>query len=195
MTENQKTPHEPFSLSPLQIVRYYIKELHYAVKENFDDKYEEQNLSIGYPNLYGNVIERQEKADPRQWRFEVIIESRDDQSEDFPYRLRIVLVGFFIVSDDYPFERADMLARVNGPSVLYSAAREALVTVTSRTGFPSIVLPSVMFIPPSKETKTEQNAHLTHQEDSSPKKTTKARPSTQKEKVLTTKKSRKTSEQ
>ncbi len=183
---------EPFSVSPLQIQNYYIKELHYAVKENFVDKYD-QNLDISYPYLSGNIIEFQREDDPRQWRFEVVIESRDEQSNEFPYTLRIALVGFFRVSEDYPSERADILARVNGPSLLYSAAREALVTATSRTGFPAIVLPSVIFMPPTKETKAEPKA-LPPQVNSSQKKNAKAK-QTHKKKANAAKKSRKTSKQ
>jgi preprotein translocase subunit SecB len=132
-------------LSPLQLNKYFIKELHYAVKDNFDDKYD-PSAEFPYPHLTAWIKHAQEEQSQRDWRFELTLESEDSQSTEFPYSLKIVLVGYFTVMDEYPSAQVDMLAHVNGPSLLYSAAREALVTITGRSGYPAIVLPSVMFI-------------------------------------------------
>lgn len=136
-------------LSPLQLNRYFIKELSYAVKDGFDGRYDPTAV-FPYPHLSSRVRSTRDESDPRSWKFELTVESDDAQSEDFPYSLRIVLVGEFAVVASYSAERADLLAKVNGPSLLYSAAREALVTVTGRSGFPAIVLPSVLFLPPDE---------------------------------------------
>jgi preprotein translocase subunit SecB len=132
-------------LSPLQLNKYFIKELHFAVKGDFDGKYD-QTAEFPYPQLSARVSHTQSEQNPREWRLELTLESDDSQSEKFPYTLKIILVGYFTVIEEYPSERANMLAHVNGPSLLYSAAREALVTITGRSGFPAIVLPSVMFV-------------------------------------------------
>lgn len=134
-------------LSPLQLNRYFIKELSYAVKGSFEGRYDPTE-AFPYPQLSSRVRSTRNESDARAWKFELTVESNDAKSEEFPYSLRIVLVGDFTVTESYPAERADLLARVNGPSLLYSAAREALVLVTSRSGFPAIVLPSVLFLPP-----------------------------------------------
>lgn len=139
-------------LSPLQLKRYFVKELSYAVKGFFDGRYD-PTASFPYPQLSSRVRSIRDESDTRAWRFELTVESNDSRSEEFPYSLRIVLVGEFAVAESYPPEHSDLLARVNGPSLLYSAAREALVTVTGRSGFPAIVLPSVIFLPP------EDSAH------------------------------------
>jgi len=138
-------------LSPLQLNRYFVKELSYVVKEDFDGRYD-QTAEFPYPQLSAKVRSTRGEADPRAWRFELTVESEDARSEEFPYSLRIVLVGEFAVAESYPAERADLLANVNGPSLLYSAAREALLTVTGRSGFPAILLPSVLFLPPDEGT-------------------------------------------
>ncbi|MDT7543356.1 MAG: hypothetical protein QOE33_3260 [Acidobacteriota bacterium] len=140
--------HPPFQASPLQLERYYIKECNFSVKESFVDK-QGDYAPVGLPQILANVNESVSEDDPRYWRFEVLVESNDDVSKEFPYSLHVVLVGFFRVHESYPEERIKLLAKINGPSLLYSAAREALVTVTGRTGYPAVVLPSVMFIPPS----------------------------------------------
>ncbi len=150
-------PYAPPMLSPLELLQYYVKELYFCVKENFVDKYEEfeGRDEVAYPKLAAKIIDNQ--IDPRSWRFELEVESKDEDSTEFPYSLRITLVGFFRVREQYPADRADLLARVNGPSVLYSAAREALATATSRSGYPAIVLPSVMFTY-MEETQSQSSA-------------------------------------
>ncbi len=132
-------------LSPLQLNKYFIKELHYAVKDAFDDKYD-QAAAFPYPQLTAWIKHTQGEQSQRDWRYELTLESEDSQSTAFPYSLKIVLVGYFTIMEEYPSEQMNMLAHVNGPSLLYSAAREALVTITGRSGYPAIVLPSVMFI-------------------------------------------------
>jgi preprotein translocase subunit SecB len=136
-------------LSPLQLNRYFIKELSYAVKGSFEGRYD-PTAFFPYPQLLSRVKSTRNESDARAWKFELTVESNDAKSEEFPYSLRIVMVGDFTVAESYPAERADLLARVNGPSLLYSAAREALVLITSRSGFPAIVLPSVLFLPPEE---------------------------------------------
>lgn len=141
-------------LSPLQLNSYYIKEFAYSVKQEFVDR-QDAAITLKFPRLSADVQDSQAEDDPRQWRFELAITSRDEQSTDFPYSLKIVLVGFFTVLDTWKPERIETLARINAPSVLYSAAREALVTVTSRTGYPALVLPTVFFNPSSASTSGE----------------------------------------
>lgn len=133
--------------SPLQLERYYIKELSCSVKDNFIDQ---QGLMTppASPRLTANVSETQLGEDERRWRFELMVSSTEDAASEFPYELRVVLVGFFKVHEDYPEPRVNNLARVNGPAVLYSAAREALVMLTGRTGYPALVLPTIYFSPP-----------------------------------------------
>jgi len=136
----------PYVSSPLELTFHYIKELSFSIIESYIDK----NLSdvqVNFPQIEVEV--KTEKIDDnlREWRIEVLIETQEGTSSDFPYSFRIVLVGFFHVSDQWPDNRVENLAKVNGASLLFSAAREALITMTSRTGFPAIVLPVVMFTP------------------------------------------------
>lgn len=144
-------------LSPLQLNRYFIKKLAYAVKDSFEGQYD-PTASFTYPKLLATVNRVQSESQSRDWRFELTVESDDASSVEFPYSLEIVLVGEFTVAEGYPDERAELLARVNGPSLLYSAAREALVTITSRSGFPAIVLPSVLFLPTERTSSNTDTA-------------------------------------
>ena|SRR5436305_1372234 len=136
----------PYVSSPLELNFHYIKELSFSIIESYIDK----NLSdvqVNSPQIAVEVKTEKINDSLRDWRIEVLIESQEGTASEFPYSFRTVLVGFFHVSDQWPDNRVETLAKVNGASLLFSAAREALVTMTSRTGFPATVLPVVMFTP------------------------------------------------
>ncbi len=68
-----------------------------------------------------------------------------------------MLVAFFEVIPEWPPEQVDRLFSANAPALLYSAAREALATVTGRGPYPEIFLPSVTFVQlPSEKTEPDE---------------------------------------
>jgi len=138
----------PFQRSPLRLEQYYIRELGYAIKESFVDR-QNNDLPPTAPDISATVSCSRLSDEGRRWRIELTITSDDAISIQAPYSIRTALVGLFSVDDNYPEERLDALVTINGPSVLYSAAREALLMVTSRSGYPAMMLPTVLFIPPN----------------------------------------------
>jgi preprotein translocase subunit SecB len=147
----------PYVSSPLELSFHYIKELSFSVTESYIDK-NLSNLQVGSPQIAVEV--KTEKIDDslRDWRIEVLIETEKETASDFPYSFRTVLVGFFHVGDEWPDNRVETLTKINGTSLLFSAAREALVTMTSRTGFPATVLPVVMFTPLAQQAQESHAA-------------------------------------
>lgn len=132
--------------SPLLLDNYYIQEI--AVKHHSgiesDDKIIADDLKV-------DVREMQDTDNTRQWIFKLTIEIPETPTPKMPYTFRIVIVGFFEVSETYAPDLADRLARANGPAILYSAAREILATLTSRGFGRTVMLPSVNFLPPAKK--------------------------------------------
>lgn len=61
-----------------------------------------------------------------------------------PYAIRLITVGLFSVSNDW--NDAVKLLKVNGASILYSAAREFLITITSRGPWGAVSLPVISFL-------------------------------------------------
>ena len=142
--------------SPLIIDFYFIKSVHFDLKAEFASNLDQAMESVEMPKLNINVESGKHAENSNQWKFELSITTgEDDTTEDFPYTFGISLVGFFRVMDEYPIEQADLLAQVNAPSVLYSAAREFLSIVTGRSPYPAILLPSISFIPESQKAKKE----------------------------------------
>ena len=64
-----------------------------------------------------------------------------------PYSGSIKVAGHFSVDPSVPKERMEMLLMVNGLSMLYSSAREHVLSVTSRGPWPPLFIPTVSFNP------------------------------------------------
>jgi preprotein translocase subunit SecB len=133
-------------ISPLQLDSYFLKSMHFELKSGFD------RVSTGDmvpPDLeIGVVSVERNPENPAQWRFEVSLELPDEPDNKFPYTVATTLVGVFTVNEHYPEEHAERLARVNGPAVLYSSAREIVASITGRSPYPKLLIPSVTFIQP-----------------------------------------------
>ena len=136
------------AISPLQLDRYFLKSLHFQLRPGFDSGI--RGFTPAPPNIeVGVVCAEQDPGNPKQWRFEVRIELPDEPSDGgFPYTIETTLVGFFTVSPHYPQETTELLARANGPALLYSCAREILASITGRSPYPKLTIPSVTFIQP-----------------------------------------------
>lgn len=134
-------------LSPLHLEYYFVKKLQFAIKEGFDREVQAQPSEVSPPRLQVSVHAEHNDDNSLRWRFELSIESNDETAENFPYTFGVTLVGLFRIDEGYPADNAEMLARVNAPSVLYSAAREMLTAVTGRGLHPAILLPSASFVP------------------------------------------------
>ncbi len=136
--------------SPLQLDRYFLKGLHFELRSGYDQERSPVPLTeLRPPELeIGVVSAEQNPDDPLRWRFEVSIELPDSLETEFPYKFVTSVVGYFTVSASYPAEHAERLARVNGPAVLYSSAREVVAAITGRSPYPKMLLPSMTFVRP-----------------------------------------------
>jgi preprotein translocase subunit SecB len=64
------------------------------------------------------------------------------------------VVGFFKVAPDYPDDEIEKLIQIGGSSILYSASRDFVLTITSRGPWGPVFLPSVTF---TKETEHKKS--------------------------------------
>ncbi len=144
--------------SPLQLDRYFLKGLHFELKNGYDRR-GPRKRGFDAPALQiGVVSAEQDDENPFQWRFEVSLELPHLPDSEFPYHVATTLVGYFTVDQKYPAELAERLARVNGPAVLYSCAREIVATVTGRSPYPKLLIPSVTFLQPEIAANNEELA-------------------------------------
>lgn len=139
--------------SPLQLEAYFLKELSFSIADRLETAPTRSPKSDNIGIKVG-IDASPRDDDPLKWRCELTVESAEEPESNPPYSFRITFVGFFRVAKGYPAERVELMARTNAPALLYSAAREALVPITSRGPYPAVVLPSVTFLevpPPRSE--------------------------------------------
>ncbi|HLL73828.1 MAG TPA: hypothetical protein VK421_00915 [Pyrinomonadaceae bacterium] len=159
-------------LSPLQVEGYYVKEASFSLLPDIEKDVVfslTAGLQIQPASMINNETIRVDAvpylavntAEPSRFRCELVIESRNDPSEKFPYTFRAVLVGYFKLIEELPEAEAAYIVATGAPGILYSAAREYLGTITGRGPCPGVQLPVVSFAPqpakrkmlPAKATK------------------------------------------
>lgn len=88
--------------------------------------------------------------------YRVTLEIESKQKEDTPiaYKIQIVVIGTFTVVDNC--SKPEKLVEINGASILYSATREFLITVTSRGPYGALMLPTVSFNRTTSKEETDE---------------------------------------
>lgn len=74
----------------------------------------------------------------------VIASSPESEKQRIPYSIELAVIGFFKVSPEWPDPQK--LLEINGASILYAAAREFIITITSRGPWGSFMLPTASFL-------------------------------------------------
>jgi preprotein translocase subunit SecB len=65
----------------------------------------------------------------------------------FAYKMDLQVIGLFRPAEDYEGEDPVSMIEMIGATLLYSAAREFVYTVTMRGPWPAVYLPTTSFIP------------------------------------------------
>jgi preprotein translocase subunit SecB len=88
----------------------------------------------------------------RKWVVSISIKT---SSKDYPipYKINLSAIGYFRTAPNYPKGEVEKLIRIGGPTVLYSAARELILTISSRGPWGPVFIPSMSFLETPKETK------------------------------------------
>ena len=88
----------------------------------------------------------------RTWQVIIFIKTIRNKGS-IPYDIEIQSVGFFKVALDYPEDEMEKLVEIGGPSILYSAARDFILTITSRGPWGELLIPSITFIKQQEKKK------------------------------------------
>jgi preprotein translocase subunit SecB len=143
-------------LSPIQIKRHYINSVEFdTIKECVDKGEEEIQFSL-----------RSRKVD-NHWH--VILGVRFGPKEEVSvthFKGKVEAEGVFKVSEDFPEEKVSDLVNMNGGAILYGAIREIVMTLSSRSRYGPLELPTIdarifieiakKAIPKNKDTKEDE---------------------------------------
>jgi len=93
--------------------------------------------------------------DERRWEVSLTIKTIPKEYP-IPYAIDIEAVGFFKVDKRYPEGETEKLIHIGAPTILYSATREFILTISSRGPWGPIYIPSTSFLEkPKEKEKTE----------------------------------------
>lgn len=125
--------------TPLQLDSYFFPHIQVTADPQFVPS---KNESA--PDLRIKVgVEREDKKNLYQVAVEIISQPESDEVRQ-PYTLHLVGIGLFTVDPKWP--EPEKLLGITGASMIYSAAREFLITITSRGPWGQLMLPTTSFI-------------------------------------------------
>ncbi|OQB49605.1 MAG: hypothetical protein BWY02_01291 [bacterium ADurb.Bin157] len=136
------------TLSPLQLHRYFAEEVYCKANSDFD---RDKDVKIKDFQVF---FETGEDKNPLFRRIRLTVEQNISKDGNEPFAFKVVMVGFFEVLKEFfesqgP-EKTEQLVNVNGPALLYSAARELLAIVSGRGPYNdenlNVLLPSITFL-------------------------------------------------
>ena len=125
----------------LQLEKYFYPRV--SVKADPEFKPEKKSVS-GKLDMKTEVTLL--SAEGRKWQVLLKIKTVPNPEGSFiPYQFELEVTGNFSVSPDFPEGEMKEFVRVAGSSMLYSAAREFLLIITSRGPFGGLSLPPISF--------------------------------------------------
>jgi len=131
--------------SPLQLDHYFFAEAHCKANPEPPEP-DEENFGPAEPAQFSTEIKMFKGAtDPNAYQIQLVVKSADEADLKAAYTLLLHVIGYFRVDPDYEHDRLEHLVQINGASVLYSAARDFVLTLTSRGPWGPLMLPTVNF--------------------------------------------------
>lgn len=141
--------------SPLQLDHYFFAEAHCKASPEPPEPAVE-NFGPADPAHFSTEIKMfKGESDPNSYQMQLVVKTLEESAPEAAYDLLLHVIGYFRVDPNYEHERLEHLVQINGASVLYSAARDFVLTLTSRGPWGPLMLPTVNFrVGQSKTVKT-----------------------------------------
>jgi preprotein translocase subunit SecB len=126
----------------IELTDYFVSDLQFTANREFDVK----NPSTSTVDDLQVTNQASPKADDlNNWQITLRIALNAPPDRNSPYSFLVEMIGFVHVADSVKAENIERLVRINGTSLVFSAAREIVRAVTSRGPFKPILLPTVTF--------------------------------------------------
>ena len=133
--------------SPLKCLSYFITELVLTANPNHNPA---NQVSLDFADLMiTSTTEELRDNNPksRNWRVALkIVQNISDEKKNCPYNFAVSLLGTFVVHPEYPENKVEQLAKINGSSILYSSARQMLWDVMGNGPFRPLMFPTISFV-------------------------------------------------
>ncbi len=133
----------------LRVKEYFFPYVRVAADPEFDPKQNEPTSGL-QTKVH---LDKDSEDNLYQITLEISVEPENEERR-IPYKINLVAVGLFMV--DEKVEDPEKLLRINASSILFSAAREYLITITSRGPWPPLFLPTISFLENKKDEPIER---------------------------------------
>lgn len=137
--------------SPLQLKHYHFLSLALHANEDFDPA-TIAGAEGPYPSFEGIQLEPEvslfsndEDGDCGPYLLRLEMAFMPDENKPFPYGFHLTIEGVFSIEDSSGLDDCKKTVVINGASVLYTAAREQLLTLSSRHVYGPMLLPTLNF--------------------------------------------------
>ena len=91
-------------------------------------------------------VQDENKEDPKLFALKLRIVIENKEGKLAPYDVDVEAAGIFVVIPSMPLAEREEFVLVNGCSVIYSAIRDQILTLTSRSARGQLILPTVTFL-------------------------------------------------
>jgi preprotein translocase subunit SecB len=139
---------EQNSLYPIQLSWIAVRELSIKLRSGPD-----RNFTV--PEGEFAITDGRSAYDEKKHTIQVGIKveiGKTPESQQLPFTLVADIVGEFRIDESrFPRDKIDVWATINAPYVLYPYVREHVFALTTRSGFPGVILP-LLQIPTMKVT-------------------------------------------
>lgn len=119
-------------LSPIQTIRHSLRSVQFkAADEEAADVPYRCHISLQHSKL------------DDLWHVQLGVAFQGKADAPVNYQGSVEYEGLFKIHDEFPEERREELVRVNGGAILYGAAREYIIGMTSRSKYGPMELPTI----------------------------------------------------
>jgi len=137
--------------SPIQLRHYYFIRLSVIAREEVLAALDIDQAAL-YPTFDDISLEPEvslfrsdEGSEQDPYMLRLAVAHEPDEQSVFPYKFDVMLEGVIEVAHLDQLDDAKRLVVINGASMLYSAAREQILALTSRHLYGPLMLPTLNF--------------------------------------------------
>lgn len=133
-------------LSPIQLLDYHVTSLSVEACASFN---RDKPMDLNPADLEAGATSKLlNDGDQPRWAVSLVLRHEPKEGKNIPYRLALEMVGLVSAIANKVDDTINHAVQVNGPSMLFGAAREILRDATARGPYGSIIIPSASFFTP-----------------------------------------------
>ena len=142
-------------IAPIQLVDYFVHSIQVEALTDFDSS---QPANLDFRSLKVNTdVFRADDSRERSFGLELVIKQEQIEEKNLPYAYELRMVGFIeVLPPKLSEEKMRRLVEINGPSMLFGAAREIVRAATGRGPYGHVLIPSTTFYKPPEMPKAKK---------------------------------------